>query len=76
MTFSLTLAALIFATGRCIARRRRYMFCLVMAGVECTFMPMGTVLGIFTIIVLIRESVKQLFLASKPLPESMTVPGG
>lgn len=56
-----TLAGLIFATGRCLAKRRRQMFCLVMAGVECLFMPLGTVLGVFTIIVLMRESVKQLF---------------
>jgi hypothetical protein len=35
--------------------------CLVMRGVECLFMPFGTVLGIFTIILLIQEPVKQLF---------------
>jgi hypothetical protein len=32
-----------------------------MAGVECLFMPVGTVLGVFTIIVLVRDSVKELF---------------
>jgi hypothetical protein len=34
---------------------------MVMAGVECIFSPFGTVLGIFTIFVLMRESVKQMF---------------
>jgi hypothetical protein len=32
-----------------------------MAGVACLFMPFGTVLGIFTIIVLVRPQVKALF---------------
>jgi hypothetical protein len=47
--------------GRFLARRRRYYYCLVMAGIACMFMPFGTVLGVFTIIVLLRESVKELF---------------
>jgi hypothetical protein len=42
------------------------MFCLVMGGVECLFMPFGTVLGVFTIIVLMREPVKQLFGVNPP----------
>lgn len=54
-------AALIFWTGRNLARRTRYTFCLVMGGVQCIFMPFGTVLGVFTIIVLMRESVKEAF---------------
>ena len=53
-------AAILFA-GRCLAKRKHYMFCLVVAGVECMFMPLGTVLGVFTIVVLMRESVKELF---------------
>lgn len=47
--------------GRALAQRRRYTFCLVIAGVACMFMPFGTVLGVFTIIVLLRDSVKELF---------------
>lgn len=54
-------AALVALAGRSISRRKRYTFCLVMAGVECIFMPVGTVLGVFTIIVLVRDSVKELF---------------
>ena len=56
-----TLAALIAFAGRSLQTRRRYTFCLVMAGVECIFMPVGTVLGVFTMIVLVRDSVKELF---------------
>lgn len=54
-------AACVFAAGRRLARRKSYVFCLVMAGVECIFMPFGTVLGAFTIVVLMRDSVKVLF---------------
>jgi hypothetical protein len=56
-----TLAALMAFAGRSLAQRKRYTFCLIMGGVECLFMPVGTVLGVFTIIVLVRDSVKELF---------------
>src|SRR6516165_1681008 len=39
ITLGWTFAGFILATGRSLAKRRRYMFCLVMAGVECLFMP-------------------------------------
>ena len=61
ITIGWVFAALVLAAGRFLARRRHYLFCMVMAGVECMFMPFGTVLGVFTIIVLVREPVKQLF---------------
>ena len=57
------LAGCVIAVGRCLAKRRRYLFCLVMAGIECILMPFGTVLGVFTIIVLMRDSVKEIFTA-------------
>lgn len=56
-----TMAALVFISGRNLATRTRYTFCLVISGVMCLFMPVGTVLGVFTIIVLMRDSVKALF---------------
>ena len=61
ITMGLTLAGCIFAAGRLIAARRRHTACVILAGVECLFMPLGTVLGAFTISVLMRDSVKQLF---------------
>jgi len=57
----LTLAICMFVAGRMLVSCRRYLFCLVIAGLECLVMPFGTVLGIFTIVVLSRESVKELF---------------
>jgi hypothetical protein len=59
-------AGFVITTGRFLARRIHRLFCLVVAGVECAFIPFGTVLGVFTIIVLMRESVKELFSASAP----------
>ena len=57
----LVMAFCILIAGRALANRRRYMFAFVIACIECLFMPFGTILGVFTLIVLSRESVKQLF---------------
>ena len=67
MLMGWTLAVCIIIAGRCLAKRKRYMFCLVMAAISCVFMPFGTVLGVFTIIVLMRPSVKELFAVNKAL---------
>lgn len=56
-----TLAGFMIATGRKLHGRRSRMFCLVVAGVECMLMPFGTVLGVFTIVVLMKDPVKALF---------------
>jgi hypothetical protein len=60
------LAGCMVAAGYFLSARKYYMFCLVVAGVECIFMPFGTVLGVFTIIVLVRPSVKDLFGVTPP----------
>jgi hypothetical protein len=61
-----TLAGLLAWSGRCLLRHRAYTFCLVMAAIACLFMPLGTILGVFTILVLIRPNVKALFEQSAP----------
>lgn len=61
VTVGLAVAGLVIAAGRFLARRSHYTFCFVIACLECLFQPFGTVLGIFTIIVLLRDSVKQRF---------------
>ncbi len=55
------LALFFVLAGRNLSRRRRYLFCQVVAGIGCVFMPFGTVLGVFTLLVLSRPSVKELF---------------
>jgi hypothetical protein len=57
----LTMAALTALAGRYLRQRRRYTFCLVIAAIECLFMPFGTVLGVFTLIVLARNGVRDGF---------------
>jgi hypothetical protein len=57
-------ALLIFLAGRSIKQRRHYTFCLVVAGIACLWMPFGTVLGVFSFIVLLRPSVKGMFIAA------------
>lgn len=51
----------IVASGRYLKRRKNYTFSFVIACVACMFIPIGTILGVFTIIVLSRESVKGLY---------------
>lgn len=48
-------------SGKMLAARQKYWFSFVVACVQCAFMPLGTILGVFTIIVLSRESVKRLY---------------
>jgi hypothetical protein len=62
-------SACIIIAGRSLTRRIHYMFCIVMAAIECIFMPFGTVLGVFTIVVLARPSVKEMF-EPNALPKS------
>src|SRR5438445_10867191 len=61
----IAMAICILIAGRCLSRHRFYSFALVMACVECLFIPFGTILGIFTIIALSREPVKAFFAAAQ-----------
>jgi len=48
--------------GRCLKAKRNYIFILVIAALNCTFvMRLGTILGVFTFVVLMRPTVKALF---------------
>jgi len=60
------MAWLIIYSGRQIQKRDKYMLSFVMASVMCLFAPFGTILGVFTIIVLSRGSVKALY--GRPVP--------
>ena len=57
----MAMAVCILMTGRSLAFRKRYHFAFVMACIECLFIPFGTILGVFTLVVLSRESVRGLF---------------
>lgn len=63
LIFGMTLAVCLFLVGRWLAARTHPTFCFVVACIECINMPLGTLLGIFTILVLNRPSVRALFAA-------------
>ncbi len=66
----LSMAICILIAGRSLALRKRYSFAFVMACIECLFIPFGTILGVFTIVVLSRESMRGLFsTAAEPVPD-------
>jgi len=54
-------AIMIIIAGRRLKERRAYNYCLVVAFMECLIVPFGTVLGVFSIITLTKETVKELF---------------
>jgi hypothetical protein len=57
------MAICIFVAGRSLARCKHYSFALVLACIECLFVPFGTILGVFAITALSRDSVRTLFSA-------------
>ena len=59
--FGWIFAVCLIIAGTNLSKYEHHMFCLVIAAISCTFFPFGTVLGVFTIIVLLRPSVKELF---------------
>ena len=63
------LAVLTIWAGRSLAQKKHYTFCFVMAAILCVVsIPLGTALGVFTMVVLLRPSVKQLFKGVPPSP--------
>lgn len=54
-------AVTILVAGRRLSQRRSHTFCLVSACLCCLFMPFGTILGVFTLLVLLKPGVKQRF---------------
>jgi hypothetical protein len=58
----LILAAIVnLLSGLFIRKRIFRTFSLVVAAIDCIQIPMGTVLGVFTIVVLVRDSVRELY---------------
>lgn len=56
-----TIAVLAALVARRLGEHRGYTFVLVVAGLLCLSMPLGTLLGVFTIVVLLRPTVKAGF---------------
>ena len=68
------LAFLAFWAGRSLTKHKNYTFCIVIAALVCLSMPLGTILGIFTIVVLMRDTVKALFNGQNFTPFGNTPP--
>lgn len=62
---SLLFGVLHFMTARRLRDRRGLKFCQIVAALTCLSIPFGTVLGVFTFIVLGRPAVKALFEANR-----------
>lgn len=48
-------------SGLFIQKRKNRMFSLIVAGINCLQVPFGTVLGVFTFVVLMRGSVREIY---------------
>ncbi|QDU74113.1 hypothetical protein Pan97_11180 [Bremerella volcania] len=55
------IAYCLYLSGSYLKAHKNHTFCMVMAVIICFSFPLGTALGVFTILVLIRPSVRQLF---------------
>jgi hypothetical protein len=47
--------------GFFLRARRHRVFLIIVGALNCLHVPLGTVLGVFTLVVLLRDSVRQLF---------------
>jgi hypothetical protein len=54
-------SVLCFMVARRLRQRRSRVFCMVVAGIDCISVPFGTLLGVFTFLVLGRPTVMRMF---------------
>ncbi len=54
-------AGLLAYIGRCIARRTRRRLCLAFSVFDMTYVPLGTALGVCTLVLLLKDPVKSQF---------------
>lgn len=65
--FAAGMAVLRFIAARCVKRRKSRTFCIVIAALSCLEFPYGTTIGVLSLIVLSRESVRRQFEAHSAL---------
>ena len=58
-------------SGLFIRKRKHRVFTLIVAGLNCLQIPFGTTLGVFTFVVICRDSVRELYESS----DATTLPG-
>jgi hypothetical protein len=62
----MTFGILKFVASRRLKQHRSRIFCMIVAGLSCVEIPYGTLLGIFTFMVLSRPSIMQRFSGNEP----------
>jgi len=67
------LAALNLYSAYKMSRRQARVFSMVIAGINCISVPLGTLLGVFTIIVLSRNSVRRQYAEGPPSQQAFPV---
>ena len=65
-----TIGILNIVSGRGLVQHRYRVLSFVMAGINCSSFPLGTLLGVFTFVVLCRDSVRQMYPSSQKTPTS------
>ncbi len=65
------IAYLVFRAGRSLNAQKDYQLCLIAAAVLCMIMPFGTILGVFTLVKLNEQKVKELFQENAPRVEEV-----
>ncbi len=61
LLYGLVLAIAMIISGRCLGRHQHYWFSFAVACGALLFTPLGTALGIATLVVLLQDSVRQLY---------------
>lgn len=60
-----------FLTARWISQGKNWLFCMIVSGLHCASFPIGTALGVCSILVLCRPSVKAWFALNKASSQSI-----
>ena len=63
--FGQTMAWFTIYSGKLLKKQQKHTFSFVVACILCVFFPIGTVLGVFTIIALQEKDVKALYPSTK-----------
>jgi hypothetical protein len=77
LVVGLTLSTCVLLAARFIRRCERYYFCLGVSAAACMVFPVGTIMGVLTILLLQRQTVKATFLDQtselNPVPQERIV---
>lgn len=66
-------AVCVAIAGRRLKKRSNHLYCMIIAGFCCIFMPIGTALGVFTLIVLMKPEARALFGLNPKVPVAQKI---